>query len=113
MELLKSLISILDFSLCIIIINNNNDKLMIIVTVIIIYYYYPGTISKYTQAININIKKDFALQHTCCLQSEIKNKEYHHGGFQQQSPCCLIDRYKHTNSLNDGWMLHLKSLLVV
>ena len=53
--------------------NNNNDKLNnhIIVTVIIIYYYYRGTISKYAQ-VNININKDFALQHTCCLRSEMK-----------------------------------------
>jgi hypothetical protein len=25
----------------------------------------------------------------------MKNKEYHHGGFQQQSPQCLVDRNEH------------------
>ena len=40
----------------------------------------------------------------------MKNKEYHHGGFQQQSPQRLIDRYEHMNSLNDRLMMRLKPI---
>ena len=31
----------------------------------------------------------------CCLRVELENKEYHHGGFQQQSPQRLIYRYEY------------------
>ena len=38
----------------------------------------------------------------CAVTSEMKNKEYHHhGGFQQQSPQCLVDRNVHIDSRND------------
>ena len=37
----------------------------------------------------------------CCLRVESENKEYHHGGFKQQSPQHVVDRYEHMNSRND------------
>ena len=44
----------------------------------------------------------------CCLRVELENKEYHHGGFQQQSPQGLICRYKHMNRGHDRKILRLK-----
>ena len=38
----------------------------------------------------------------------MKNKEYHHGGFQQQSPQRLVDRNEHIDSQNDHERLRLK-----
>ena len=38
----------------------------------------------------------------------MKNKEYHHGGFQQQRPQGLICRYKHMNRGHDRKILRLK-----
>ena len=38
----------------------------------------------------------------------MKNKEYHHGGFQQQSPQRIVDEYKHTSSRNDRRRMRLK-----
>ena len=43
----------------------------------------------------------------------MKNKEYHHGGFQQQSPHRLIDRYEHMNKRRNCMILRLKPLQVV
>ena len=40
----------------------------------------------------------------------MKNKEYHHGGFQQQSTQRLIDGYGHMNSQNERWMMQLKAI---
>ena len=40
----------------------------------------------------------------------MKNKEYHHGGFQQQSPQRIVDEYKHTSSRNDLWRMRLKAI---
>ena len=40
----------------------------------------------------------------------MKNKEYHHGGFQQQSPQRLVDRNEHTSSRNDRWPMRLKAI---
>ena len=40
----------------------------------------------------------------------MKNKEYHHGGFQQQSPQSLTDINEHMNSRNDRWMMRLKAI---
>ena len=58
-----------------------------------------GNNSTYAQA---KIIKLLTLQHgvlfescfSCfyCLRVELENKEYHHGGFQQQSPQRLEDR---------------------
>ena len=31
----------------------------------------------------------------CCLRVKLENKEYHHGGFQQQSPQPLVNRYEY------------------
>ena len=39
----------------------------------------------------------------------MKNKEYHHGGFQQQSLQRLIDKYGHMNSQNYGKIIRLKA----
>ena len=44
----------------------------------------------------------------CCLRVKLENKEYHHGGFQQQSPQCLVDRNEHIDSRNDLWRMRLK-----
>ena len=38
----------------------------------------------------------------------MKNKEYHHGELQTQSPQRLDNGYKHTNSRNDRWRMRLK-----
>ena len=91
---------------------NNNWLLMmyrkvdcIILTIII----NTGKNSTYAQA---KIKL-FARQHGvlckavfaaafCCLRVKLENKEYHHGGFQQQSPQQIVDRYEHINSLNES-----------
>ena len=35
--------------------------------------------------------------------SEMKNKEYHNGGFQQQGSQCLVDRNEHIDSQNDHY----------
>ena len=40
----------------------------------------------------------------------MKNKEYHHGGFQQQSPQCLVDRNKDIDRRRKGMILRLKPL---
>ena len=62
-----------------------------------IVIYYTGTIYTCTQTNNKNT--DF-----CCWRSEMKNKETHHGGFQQQQSLpCLVDRYKYVNIWNDGY----------
>ena len=44
--------------------------------------------------------------------SETKNKEYHHGGFQQQSPQRLVDINEHMDSQNDPRMMRLNSISV-
>ena len=38
----------------------------------------------------------------------MKNKENHHGGFQQQSPQRLVDKNKHMDGQNDRWIMRLK-----
>ena len=38
----------------------------------------------------------------------MENKEYHHGGFQQQNNQGLGNGYRHTNSRNDWWPMRLK-----
>ena len=44
----------------------------------------------------------------------MKNKEYHHGGFQQQSPQRLVDRNEHMmNRRRNRMILRLKPLQVV
>ena len=40
----------------------------------------------------------------------MENKEYHDGGFQQQSPQRLVDIYEHMNSRNDRWVMRLKAI---
>ena len=35
-----------------------------------------------------------------------------HGGFQQQSPQYLIERYGHMNSINDRLLMRLKAIQV-
>ena len=47
------------------------------------------------------VKRSYFL--SFCLQSEMKNKENHHGGFQQQSPQLLVNKYEHiiSNRNND------------
>ena len=40
----------------------------------------------------------------------MKNKEYHHGGFQQQSPQCLVDRYEHMNRRRNRMIMRLKAM---
>ena len=47
----------------------------------------------------------------CCLQRN-KNKEYHHGGFQEQNTQLLVNRYNHMNSRNDRYGLWLKAIPV-
>ena len=43
------------------------------------------------------------------VTSEMKNKEYHHhGGFQQQSSQCLVDRNEHIDIRNDHYHFRLK-----
>ena len=42
----------------------------------------------------------------------MKNKEYHHGGFQQQSPQCLVDRNDHMNKRRKDMILRLKAIPV-
>ena len=42
----------------------------------------------------------------------MKNKEYHHGGFQQQSPQCLVDRNEHMNRRRKAMILRLKAMSV-
>ena len=43
----------------------------------------------------------------------MKNKEYHHhGGFQQQSPQCLVDRNEHMNRRRKDMILRLKAIPV-
>ena len=37
-----------------------------------------------------------------------KRSDDDNGGFQQQSPQRLVDRYKHTSSRNDRWRMRLK-----
>ena len=41
----------------------------------------------------------------CSLRSEKRNKENHYGGFKQQSPQRLVDRYKHMNRRHNGMIL--------
>ena len=48
----------------------------------------------------------------CCLRVELENKEYHDGGFQQQSPQHLVDINEHMDSRNDGEMMRLKAMPV-
>ena len=46
------------------------------------------------------VKRSYFL--SFCLQSEMKNKEEnHHGGFQQQSPQLLVNKYEYRSSQND------------
>ena len=40
----------------------------------------------------------------------MKNKEYHHGGFQQQIPQRLVDRYEYMNRRRKAMILRLKSI---
>ena len=40
----------------------------------------------------------------------MKNKEYHHGGFQQQSPRCLVDKNEHMNRRRKALILRLKAI---
>ena len=40
----------------------------------------------------------------------MENKEYHNGGFQQQSPRRLVDINEHMDSRNDRWMMRLKAI---
>ena len=40
----------------------------------------------------------------------MKNKEYHHGGFQQQSPQPLVNRYEYMNRRRKAMILRLKPL---
>ena len=47
------------------------------------------------------------------VYEEMKNKEYHHGRFQHQSPQHFFDRYKHMNNLRNCMILRLKPLQVV
>ena len=42
----------------------------------------------------------------------MKNKEYHHGEFQQQSPQRLVDRYEYMNRRRKAMILRLKSMPV-
>ena len=39
----------------------------------------------------------------------MENKEYHHGGFQQQSPQYLVDRYEHMNRRCNRMIMWLKA----
>ena len=43
---------------------------------------------------------------------KLENKEYHDGGFQQQSPQHLVDINEHMDSRNDGEMMRLKAMPV-
>ena len=50
------------------------------------------------------VKADFCC--FCCLRVKLENEEYHHGGFQTQSPQRLVDnRFEHMDSRNDYWMM--------
>ena len=40
----------------------------------------------------------------------MENKEYHDGGFQQQSPRRLVDRNKHMNRRHKAMILSLKAI---
>ena len=40
----------------------------------------------------------------------MKNKEYHHGEFQQQSPQRLVDRYEYMNRRRKAMILRLKAI---
>ena len=41
---------------------------------------------------------------------KMENKEYHHGGFQQQNTQRFVDIYEHMNSRNDRQCLRLKAM---
>ena len=43
---------------------------------------------------------------------KLENEEYHHGGFQQQSPQHLTDGYEYMDSRNNHLGLRLKLMLV-
>ena len=45
-----------------------------------------------------------------CFWREVENKQNHHGGFQQQSPQCLFDRYENMNRRHDCMILWLKAM---
>ena len=40
----------------------------------------------------------------------MKNKENYHGGFQQQSPQFLVNRYEYMSSRNDDWILWFEGM---
>ena len=42
----------------------------------------------------------------------MKNKEYHHGEFQQQSTQRLMDRYEYMNRRRKAMILRLKAMSV-
>ena len=42
----------------------------------------------------------------------MENKEYHNGGFQQQSPRRLVDINEHMDSQNDWEMMQLNAISV-
>jgi len=42
----------------------------------------------------------------------LENKEYHHGGFQQQSPQRLVDINEHIDSRNDRQTMRLNAIPV-
>ena len=52
------------------------------------------------------VKADFCC--FCCLRVKLENEEYHHGGFQTQSPQRLVDIFEHMDSQNDRWRMRLK-----
>ena len=68
------------------------------------HYYYTGKNPTYAQVkIKLFARQHGVLRESCFLlfTSEMKNKEYHHGGFQQQSPRRLVDINEHIDSRND------------
>ena len=98
------------------------SAVLLLLLLLLLYYYYillyTGKNPTYTQAIIkvfahntvYRLKASFLL--FCAVQVKWKNKEYHHGGFQQQSPQCLIDGYEHMDNRNDHLGLRLKLMLV-
>ena len=42
----------------------------------------------------------------------MENKEYHDGGFQQQSPCHLVDINEHMDNRNDREIMRLNAISV-
>ena len=44
------------------------------------------------------------------IKKNLTKKSNDQGKFQQQSPQRLADKYKHTSSRNDRWLMRLKAI---